>query len=207
MANEAISAQLNRFDLDRLKSYKEMLDFYNGLQWEGRERCGERHLIFNYARVFVEKITSYLMAGISFAVDPFEDTDEARDRARKAEAALYKVYGENQLEQLDLETEIDCAVLGDACYKVIWDSQKKTISITSPDIQGIYTWWQGDDTSMVRQVASKYSLNRDMVSDLYGIKVREKSSKVIEVWTEREFELWIDGALVEKKPNKGEINL
>jgi hypothetical protein len=55
--NEAIPSQLNRLDLDRIRGYKEYLDFYHGRQWEGRERRGERRLIFNYARVFVEKIT------------------------------------------------------------------------------------------------------------------------------------------------------
>ena len=135
--NETIPSQLTRLDMDRIRGYKELLDFYHGRQWEGRERRGERRLIFNYARVFVEKITSYLMAGINFTVDPVEDSDEARARARKAESALYKVYEENQLEQLDLETEIDCAVLGDACYKVIWDTTEKRVRVTAPDVQGV----------------------------------------------------------------------
>jgi hypothetical protein len=105
-------------ELDRIKGYKELLDFYYGRQWEGKGRRNERRLTFNYAKVFIEKVTSYLMGSISFAVDPAEDSDKARDNARRAEAALNRVYGENYLEQLDLETEIDCAVLGDACYKV-----------------------------------------------------------------------------------------
>jgi len=141
--NEVIPLQLNRLDLDRIKGYKELLDFYHGQQWEGRERRGERRLIFNYARVFVEKMTSYLMAGINFSVDPVEDSDKARVGARKAESALYKVYGDNQLEQLDLETEIDCAILGDACYKVIWDTAEKRVRVTAPDVQGVYVWCSG----------------------------------------------------------------
>src|SRR3972149_1056509 len=99
--NDNIPSQLARADLERMKGYKEILDFFNGRQWEGRERRGERRLIFNYARVFVEKITSYLMTGISFTVEPYEDADEARERAGKAETALYKVYQANRLEQLD----------------------------------------------------------------------------------------------------------
>jgi len=114
---ETIPAQLNRLDLERLKGYKELLDFYHGRQWEGRERRGERRLIFNYARVFVEKITSYLMTGINFAVEPYEDSAESQERARLAEAAIYEVYAENQLEQLDLETEIDGAVWGTPAIK------------------------------------------------------------------------------------------
>jgi len=90
-------AQLNRRDTDRLKSYRELLDFYHGVHWEGRERRGEKRLTFNYVKVFIDKVTSYLMSGTNFAVDPIEDSDEARARAQKAEAALYQVYEDNNL--------------------------------------------------------------------------------------------------------------
>ncbi len=194
-------AELTRRDTDRLKSYKEHLDFYHGVHWEGRERRGEKRLTFNYAKVFVDKVTSYLMSGTNFAVDSVEDSDEARVKAQKAEAALYQVYEDNSLEQLDFETEIDCAILGDAGYKVIWDQETRSVRITAPDIQGIYAWWVGDNTSRVWRIASKYSLTADMVEGLYKVKPKEKMASIIEVWTAQDFELWIDGSQVEKKPN------
>ncbi len=163
---ETITSQLTRLDTDRMKGYRELLDFYHGRQWEGRERRSERRLTFNYAKVFVEKITSYLMAGIGFAVEPVEKSDEAGARAIRAEQALSKVYEDNQLEQLDFETEVDCAVLGDACYKVIWDAVEKTVRVTAPDVQGIYAWFPGDDTSRVWRVASKYRLSDEEVERL-----------------------------------------
>jgi len=199
--NETIPMQLARLDMDRVKGYKELLDFYYGRQWEGRERHGERRLIFNYARVFVDKITSYLMSGINFAVDAVEDSDEARTRAQKAEAALYRVYEDNNLEQLDLETEIDCAIMGDACYKVIWDTTEKKVRVTAPDVQGIYAWWLGDDTSQIWRVTSKYSLSAEETELLYQVKPKGKTATIVELWTARDFELYLDNALVEKKPN------
>ncbi len=199
--NETIPAQLARLDLDRIRGYKELLDFYYGRQWEGRERRGERRLVFNYAKVFIDKITSYLMSGINFAIDAAEDSDEARTGARQAEAALYRVYEDNNLEQLDLETEIDCAILGDACYKVIWDTGEKKVRVTAPDVQGIYTWWLGDDTSQLWRVASRYVLSAEEAELLYQVKPRNKTATVVEMWTARDFELYLDSALVEKKPN------
>ena len=199
--NENLSAQLARLDMDRIRSYKELLDFYQGQQWEGRDRRGERRLIFNYARVFVDKITSYLMSGINFAVDAVEDSDEARAKAQKAETALYRVYEDNNLEQLDLETEVDCAIMGDACYKVIWDTVEKKVRVTAPDVQGIYAWWLGDDTSQVWRVASRYSLSAEETELLYQVKPKGKTATVVELWTERDFELYLDGALIESKPN------
>jgi len=193
--------QLNQRDISRLQGYKELLDFYHGQHWEGYARRGEKRLTFNYAKVIIDKTTSYLMSGINFAVDAVSDSDEARATAQRAEQALYRVYEDNSLEQLDFETEIDCAILGDGCFKVIWDAQTKSIKITAPDIHGIYAWWVGDDTSRVWRVACKYSLTPDETEILYNVKPKGKTASVVELWTAQEFELWLDNALVEKKPN------
>jgi len=83
--------QLAQKDRDRLKGYTELLDFYHGVHWSGRAIRGEKRLTFNYAKTLVDKVTSYLMSGINFAVDALEDSDEARARAQKAEEALYQV--------------------------------------------------------------------------------------------------------------------
>ncbi len=48
-----------RMDADRLRRYREYLDFYQGRQWETPARRRERRLTFNYARVLVEKVTPY----------------------------------------------------------------------------------------------------------------------------------------------------
>jgi hypothetical protein len=199
--NETVVAQLARMDTERMKGYRELLDFYNGRQWEGRERRGERRLIFNYARVFVEKITSYLMTGMTFDVEPFDDTPAAKEAVKKAESSLYQVYAGNNLEQLDLETETDCAVLGDACYKVTWDTAEKRVKITAPDIQGIFAWCSGDDISRIWRIASKYRLDSEEVELTYGIKPNGKAATVVELWTDRDFELYLDNALLESKPN------
>ncbi len=201
MINESIPAQLNRRDTDRMKRYGELLDFYRGQQWQGRERRRERRLTFNYARVMIDKVTSYLMAGINFAVEPEHDTDEAIDKAQRAEADLYRVYADNDLEQLDLETEIDCAILGDACYKVIWDAREKRVRVTAPDVQGIYAWWSGDDTSRLWRVASRYRLSIEEAEFLYNTRPKGKAATVVELWTERDFELYLDDILLEQKPN------
>jgi len=201
MSENLIPNELARRDLDRIKGYKELLDFYYGQHWEGYARRGEKRLTFNYAKVVVDKVTSYLMSGINFAVDAIEDSPEAKARAQRAETVLYQVYENNNLEQLDFETEIDCAILGDACYKVIWDQETKGVRISAPDIQGIYAWWIGDDTSRIRRVASKYNLTAEEAEILYQVKPKGKTASMVELWTAQEFELWLDNVLVEKKLN------
>jgi len=199
--NISLPQQLGRKDFQRLRAYRENLDFYNGLQWLGNQRRGERRITINYAKAFVEKATSYLISGLNFAVDPVDDSTEAKERARRAEEALYEVYGGNNLEQLDFDTELDTAILGDGCFKVTWDNEEQRIRVSAPDVQGLFAWWVGDDVSRVWRVASRYQLSADEVEFLYRVKNRKKESTVVEVWTARDFELWIDSDLLRRKPN------
>ena len=203
----SLPQQISRMDLERLKAYRENLDFYNGAQWPGYPRPRERRLTFNYAKVFVDKVTSYLMSGLDFAIDPASPED--REKARRAEEAIYKVYETNILEQLDFETETDAAILGDGCFKVTWDSREKRVRVSAPDVQGIYVWWLGDDITRVWRVASRYQLSADEVRLLYNVGAARRvaptagkpRSTVVEVWTDRKLELWIDDALLERKAN------
>jgi len=201
VVENSIMNELARRDTDRIRRYREMMDFYHGKQWVGREVYGEKRLTFNYARVFIDKLTSYLMSGMKFIVETGETSDGAKAREKRAEAALREVYEENNLEQLDFETEIDCAILGDACYKVLWDAASKRVRITSPDVQGIYVWWRGDDISRIWKVAARYILSAEEAEYLYQVKPRDKQATLVEIWTDDDLALYLDDMLLEKKPN------
>ncbi|MBI2866872.1 MAG: phage portal protein [Chloroflexi bacterium] len=181
-------------DRDRLRAYREHLDFYGGVQWSGlSRRSRERRLTFNYARVFIEKVTSYLMSGLVTSIEPADASPQAQAVARRAEDALREVRDANALEQLDFETELDAAVLGDGCYKVFWDAAAQRVRITAPDVQGLYVWWQGDDVGTVWRVASRYAIDADEAEALYGVKRQRAAERtVVEVWTAGRFQLWLD---------------
>jgi len=68
MNEDFVPTQLTHRDTDRLRRYKGLLDFYHGQHWEGYARRGEKRLTFNYAKVFIDKVTSYLMSGINFTI-------------------------------------------------------------------------------------------------------------------------------------------
>ncbi|MFH0847586.1 MAG: phage portal protein [Chloroflexota bacterium] len=201
MTDNANPQELLDYDLDRIRGYRELIDFYHGRHWEGSPRFGEKRLTLNYARVFIDKITSYVMSGMSLAVEPRENTVEAKSKARRAEEALRQVYEANNLAQLDFETETDCSVLGDACFKVVWDSRAKSVRVTAPDVQGIYAWWQGDDISKVWRVASRYVLSAEEAVALYQVRPRGKTASLTEFWTDTDFELYLDNDPIEKKTN------
>ena len=222
-------ASLNRMDTQRLANYRTNLDFYQGNHWPTTSR--HRQLVFNYAKVSIDKVTSFLMQGLGFAcypnptnpTNPTNSINSLNARARRAEQVLRQVYEDNNLQQLDYETEVDAAVLGDGCYKVIWDTDEKRIRITAPDVSGIYAWWLGDDTSRVWRVASQYRLSGEEVEMLYGERrqlvgdkprpyknrsggvhprlIPKKQAAITEVWTAKTFDLFLDNDLIESKPN------
>ena len=192
-------SSLSQLDRSRLADYKSNLDFYNGEQWT--ERSKNRQLVFNYAKIAIDKLTSYLMEGLNFACEPVENTDKAKDTARAAEDVIYRVYAQNNLQELDYETEVDAAILGDGCYKVTWDAQEKRIRVTSPDVNGLYAWWLGDDLSKVWRIASRYTLTKDEVELLYQKKTDKKTVAITELWTDKDFILYLDNDTLEKKPN------
>ena len=185
---------LQQLDHDRLARYREHLAFYGGSQWQGRARRGERRLTFNYAKALIDKVTSYLLGGSSVQVEGGESPD-GQARAREAERALRRVERQNALAQLDYETELDCAVLGDACYRITWDAAERRVRITAPDVQGIFAWRTADDPATVTAIASQYTL-----PPAPGRKPAAEDT-VTEHWTADVFELWRGHGLEERQPN------
>lgn len=193
-------ARLSQMDRGRLKRYREMLAFYAGSQWPGRPRRNEKRLTFNYARVVVDKLTSYLMSGLSIRVLPGEGKG-GREFARQAQHQLERASRQNGLDILDCETEVDTAILGDGCYKVTWDGRREQVKVSAPDVQGVFAWWRGDDTSELRRVLASYQLDEDEIRERYPGVAVNKQAGVVEAWTEETFELWIEGRRVFSRAN------
>jgi len=105
--------QLRNRDRERRNAYRTNLAFYEGRQWTN-QRDRRRRLTFNYCRAIITKATSYLMKDRTVTVAPDGDSDEAAAAAADAELAINAVWDQNNLNQLDFDTELDCAVLGDA---------------------------------------------------------------------------------------------
>lgn len=138
--NETIPRALVRRDRDRLRRHREYLEYYDGLRGALPPRPRERTLTFNYARAMVEKGASYLVNEHGPVVTAVEDTAAGRRRATTTERALLDLWHDNELTRLDLETEVDTAVLGDGAFKVTWDEREERVVVTSPDVQGLFAW-------------------------------------------------------------------
>lgn len=202
MTQPTLPQTLARMDGERMRAYRDNLSFYQGDQWRGRARPSERRLTFNYTKTVLEKITSYLMSGVTTAVEPYDSSQESADRARRAREALRRIHDENQLEELDFETELDAAILGDAAYKVTWDTAAERVHVSAPDVQGLFAWWIADDPSRVWRVASRYKLSAEEAAMLYGVEApRRRQVTVVEAWTDDAFQLWADDVLLQERAN------
>src|SRR5690242_11983475 len=150
--------QLSTMDRQRLRDYQLNLDFYAGRQWPVQRRnLRQRRLTFNYARTLVDKAASFLLAGAGFAIDAESPEDAAR--AARRERVLRAIYEQNDLQALDFDSEIDCAVLGDGCFKVVWDPEQAQVRVTAPDITGVYVWLYPDDHQRFWRLAHRYTVD------------------------------------------------
>ena len=177
--------QLRQLDHDRMARYRDCLAFYQGRHWTGRGRRGERRLTFNYARAIVDKVTGYLLAGAAVQVVG-DDSPAGIERARAAEQALRRVEAANGLSQLDFETELDCAILGDGAYRVAWNAAAGEVRVTAPDVQGLFAWRDPADPARLTGVAHRY---------------RAGDEELVEWWSAETFELWRGSELAERLPN------
>ena len=191
---------IKRMDQDRRNRYAQFLDFYQGRQWQTRPRTrAERQLTFNYTDTILTTVAGLIADNIRIIINaPLQQQEAA---ARPASIAWQQVARDNALTTLDFETELDAAIMGDACYKVTWDADADQVRITSPDVQGLFAWWLPDNPNVLTQVAQQYAVPADAALDGYGVRVSGRTATITERWTAGDFELWVDDGPVVAGPN------
>lgn len=202
---QSLPAQMRNRDSARLKAYADNLDFYNGKQWQTATPRAQRRLTFNYAKTLINKATSYLMLRRTTTVQPADDSDAAIAAAAEVELALGQVADQNALDQLDFDTELDCAVLGDGAYAVFWDDAENRVRVTAPDPAGIFAWHWPADTSRIYRVANRYTLDYDGANETLGALTtaayNAKKNTIVDAWTLDTYQLWVNDTLEKETPN------
>ncbi|HZS00771.1 MAG TPA: phage portal protein [Chloroflexota bacterium] len=186
-------------DSARLQRYRDYLAFYEGQHYLTPRR-GRSSLVANYARTIVDKGVSFLIGrGVGFAVEaPSPPAPSQRERARPplplplgegqgegnaaaAEALLYAVYDDNDLDVVDLACATNAGVLGDGVYKVFWEPAPThppsppwepggggRIRVVSVDPLGFFARWRADDLATLQRVDLAYCIARDDADALYA---------------------------------------
>jgi len=163
--------------------------------------------------------------------DGSAEAGERARRAERALREVYEANGLEQLDfdnEIDCSVLGDAAykVTWDPSAE-----GPARVRVSAPDVQGLFVWPWGDDPSRLWRVASRYVLGHEEAEMLYGplrsssgqaladgraglspeatrrgekpaptIATRREHT-VVEVWTDAEFELWIDGAPFETREN------
>jgi hypothetical protein len=189
-------------DAERLRRYRLYQDFYDGKHVD-RPRRGRSTLVLNYARAIVDKGVSYLLGGgVGFSVPPQAEAEPAaRERAQRAEALLYRVYWDNDLDTVDLQAALNGSILGDSVFKVCWDPAKARIRVLNVDPASFFARWAGDDLAELREAELRYALEADEARRLYGVAGGGPVQRVVERWTADELTVLVDGRAVRQGPN------
>jgi hypothetical protein len=201
-------------DAARLRRYREYLEFYEGRHFSATRR-GRSALVANYARAIVDKGVSFLIGrGIGFAVGEREGGQDGGrlEAARAAEALLYSVYDDNDLDAVDLACAVNAAVLGDGVYKVCWDTASARLRVVSVDPLGFFARWASDDLATLQQVELSYTIAADDAAARYGVSAPATPPgwggsaagpgvSVVETWTVSAFHLAVGGVEVQAGPN------
>jgi hypothetical protein len=202
-AEKALPELLKGMDKDRRAAYDTNLEFFKGNQWSGARDRRQRRLVLNYARVLVEKVTSYVMGGMRMEVSPAPATgkvsDDARAAALAAEEALSAAGAAMGLGRLDYETEVDAAVLGDGAFKVFWDDSEQRLRVTAPDLRGLFVWWDRREPRSAVRVAERYLMQPDEAAT-HDVQT-SKPVEAVEDWSAEGVGLWVDGKLVSSDLN------
>ncbi|MDI3340854.1 MAG: phage portal protein [Sphaerobacter sp.] len=189
-------------DVDRMTRYRELLDFYEGRQWDRRRRAGETQLTINYARALVRKAASYVFPEpVVISVPPLAGV--SAEQARRAEAALHALATEQDLHGLDTQTLIDASVLGDGAFKVTWDRDAGRPLVVSVDPATLWAWSEPDNVRAVRRVVQLYTLEAGQASELFGIDAGTGPGavRVVEDWTRERVRFEVAGVIVRDEPN------
>src|SRR5215204_6535796 len=200
-------------DKVRLNRYRELRDFYDGVQWLGKARRGERRLVINYSRALVRKVVSYTLPDpVGFEVpptvlpadatpaddappgEPAEAADLTRARqhageaqANSVETLLGELLAELDADRLDFALAIDSAVLGDGVMKVTWDPVALRPRLAVVDPSTLLAWWSPDTPTEAYKYAQHYSLAGQAISGLGwagpGMLQPDRLYPVVEEWT------------------------
>lgn len=151
----------------------------------------------NWAALIVDTVTSYMG-------DPMLSIGEDPD-AQAAEQYLAEVYRAERLTADDYDTEVACAIDGDACWKVTWDDQLRRPRVVAVDPSRLYVQTRPDDRREVELFAEQYTLRQGdspvlLPGQLLTLKPRETAT-VTEEWTADRWRIWLDNELAQDEPN------
>lgn len=200
-----MTLQLSRPPVDmldgaRIAAYQQWWQLYGGAQYASATNPRDKRLVVNYLATIAQKLSAYLM----YPAPQLRFSDDG------AAQLWQRIAVDNQLASLDYEAALWASVLGDAAYRLGWDSIGQRVSITACDVSNLWVRTQPDDRRVVEWLAQRYYIeqadngalgNTPDPAPLGFGNVGVNRVEVIEEWTAAEYRLWLGGQLQQRKPN------
>ena len=187
-------------DVARLARYGQYLAFYEGDQWLGSPRPGERRITANYVRALIRKSVSYM-----FADPPGQEVLPLAGGAdgRRIERLLADVAEANELATSDFDAAVQASVLGDGAFKVTWEAAERRPVITPVDVFGLAVWSRGDDPRQMTKLVQRTAMPAEEAVERYGLTLTGAAQRVTvaEEWTDRALVISVANVEVKRGPN------
>jgi len=220
---EALSARLRSRDGERLRRYRELLDFYEGIHFAASRR-GRTNLVVNYARAVVNKGVSYLFGrGVHISVSPQGPLGAplpaspgglGAEPPVSPEQLLGRLAEDNDLDLVLLQAATNASVLGDAVLKVFVEFAGR-VRLVNVDPFNVFPTWAGDDLTL-REVSLTGRLSAAEAAERYGVTSRESrvasdsglgtrdsgpTVATVEIWSDQRYRLVVGSETVHDGPN------
>ena len=196
---------------ERIARYLVYSAMYQGDQWEGQPRKGERRLTINYARAFVNKAASYLLAEpAQLVVTPRQraGSQAAADTARSIESWLGEVADFNQLGSQDLDQAITGGSLGDSVYSIRWDKAERLPRIVPVNPFGFDCAWSASDGRTLLYGCQHYFVTPDELPAEQRARLSPEQRargleplRAREEWRLTTWELYVENVLIAEGEN------
>lgn len=192
-------------DATRLTRYRQALDFYNGTQYTARRRAGETRLVMNYARALVRKGVSYLFTDdpefVALGADGKKDAN-----SEAVEGVLSEWIAANEQHDLDWQSALDAAVIGDGAYKVTWSARLKRPVCAAVDPRGLWAFWWPDNPRQAYRVIQRIEMRAEEARAIYSLQIAVGTSPaanvvVVEDWTAEQLVIEVSGMVVRRGAN------
>ena len=116
----ALSDHISTHDMDRLNTYKEFWDFYEGYHWEKIPLNDKPQITKNYCRAFVDKFVAFEF-GLGFVINVPVEEDDIEETPSPITDFLNEVWEYNNRKKFCIEFGQNKAVTGDGWVQVKYE--------------------------------------------------------------------------------------
>lgn len=188
----ALSDHLSTQDVDRLNTYKEFWDFYEGYHWEKIPMTDKPQITKNYCRAFVDKFVAFEF-GKGFTISVPIEEDDLEETPSPITDFLNEVWDYNNRQKFCIDFGQNKAVTGDGWVQVRYEAPETLddpfeefpqgrIRIVPMSSSVVFPVYDKHDKDKLESVTIMYPIEERQESPILR-KVQYKKIVYKQIWT------------------------